>query len=167
MKPLAQRLLTKYSTDPDTGCWNWTGHTYPDGYGRIREFGSEKRFVRAHRVSYQHFHGPVPDGLVVMHKCDNKRCINPDHLEVGTSAQNVRDAHARGLVTHMYRGMPAPQTKLTPDQVAVIRQKYAAGGVSQAAIGREFGVSKNTIQALICGRSWAGVRQNNGSDQAG
>lgn len=76
-----------------TPCWGWSGSTQ-NGYGLI--IRSKRRFL-AHRLSYALHKGVIPHGMVVMHKCDNKICTNPDHLELGTNSQNVSDAHARGL----------------------------------------------------------------------
>lgn len=75
-------------------CWGWNGRIL-GGYGVIQRFNKTKG---AHRVSYEIHHGPIPDGMMIMHKCDNKICTNPEHLEAGTSRQNVKDAHTRGLV---------------------------------------------------------------------
>lgn len=93
---LRHRLLRKLEPDPNSGCWLWFGSVDDRGYGSINR-GPGLGTVRTHRASYEEFRGPIPYGLVVMHKCDIKVCCNPDHLEVGTQAQNVRDAVARGL----------------------------------------------------------------------
>jgi len=75
-------------------CWGWNGRTL-GGYAVINVF---EKTIGAHRMSYTIHHGPIPDGMLVMHKCDNKICTNPEHLEVGTQRQNIKDAHKRGLV---------------------------------------------------------------------
>ncbi len=75
-------------------CWGWNGRIL-GGYGVIHMFDKTKG---AHRVSYEIHHGPIPDGMVIRHRCDNKICTNPEHLEAGTSQQNIKDAHERGLV---------------------------------------------------------------------
>lgn len=76
----------------ESGCWEWTGWR-AHGYGYFFHEGKDQR---AHRVSYELFVGSIPDGLVVMHSCDNRPCVNPDHLSVGTQADNVRDMVAKG-----------------------------------------------------------------------
>lgn len=89
---LAERLWGNVEKDAN-GCWNWRGARYRKGYGRISIDG---RQVAAHRTAYRLAHGEIPDGLVVRHRCDNPPCINPDHLEVGTAADNSRDMVERG-----------------------------------------------------------------------
>ncbi len=80
------RFLTGFELDAVTGCWVW-GRSAPQGYGRINVHG---RAVAAHRFSYQHFKGPIAVGLEIDHLCCNKRCVNPDHLDAVSQAENVR-----------------------------------------------------------------------------
>lgn len=85
-----QRLLAGAPNRPSGACWIWTGPTNNHGYGR---FGGSRY---AHRVSYQLAHGPIPPGMVVLHRCDNPPCVNPDHLSLGTQRDNVRDMVTKG-----------------------------------------------------------------------
>jgi hypothetical protein len=75
-------------------CWLWTGHKDPNGYGRIA-MGREL-LEKSHRMSYMIHKGPIPKGLVVMHICDNPPCVNPDHLQIGTNADNLNDSYKKG-----------------------------------------------------------------------
>lgn len=85
---LEERLWRKISPEPNTGCWLWTGADNGAGYGTLT-FGHSKR-AYAHRVSYEHFVGPIPDGLQLDHKCRVPCCVNPDHLEPVSNAENTR-----------------------------------------------------------------------------
>lgn len=89
------RIKGKFVIDSLSGCWNWSSYTDAKGYGDVQFRG---RVHKAHRVSYLIHKGEIPVGLLVRHRCDNPRCINPDHLEVGTPADNSRDMVERGRV---------------------------------------------------------------------
>jgi hypothetical protein len=91
--PVGERLWRRVRlTDPE-GCWEWLGGT-TRGYGLI--YDGVKRYVKAHRVAYEVAVGPIPDGLIVCHACDNRLCCNPDHLWIGTQRDNVWDAIRKG-----------------------------------------------------------------------
>lgn len=77
-------------------CWPWNGIKDAQGYGRVIYMTS---IFKAHRVSYEMFHGPIPEGLLVLHSCDNPNCVNPFHLEAGTQQKNMKDAYARGRLS--------------------------------------------------------------------
>lgn len=89
------------------GCWEWTGHVDPKGYGRCAKVMGE---VLTHRIAYQEFIGPIPNGLHVLHSCDNPPCINPAHLRVGTNNDNMRDRSERDRCSAM-KGRANPNWK--------------------------------------------------------
>lgn len=98
-RAIEERLNSRWREDPATGCWLWTRQTLSNGYGVIR-VGSmcdgTRRQALAHRVSWELDHGPIPDGLFVLHRCDRPACINPAHLFLGTQQDNLADMRAKG-----------------------------------------------------------------------
>ena len=95
-RPAAQSVESAFAervTPGPNGCLDWIGHTYTNGYGRISVGG---RWQSAHRVSYELHHGEIPKGLIVRHSCDRPICVAPEHLLVGTFADNTRDCIERG-----------------------------------------------------------------------
>lgn len=133
------------------GCWTWTGSKDGDGYGFV---GRD----RAHRFSYELANGPIPKGLCVLHTCDNPPCVRPDHLFLGTHADNVADRHAKGRDSHKPRvpvriGEAQPMAKLTNAVVAEIRAAYATG-TSTRDLAKRHGVSQPTISRVVRGRLW-------------
>jgi hypothetical protein len=141
------------------GCWEWTGST-SRGYGKIG-IGHTKT-ISAHRASYEMHLGEIPAGLVVCHRCDNKRCVRPDHLFLGTQADNMADMRAKGRGskpprhTNFVRGEASGRAKLTDDDVRTIRAGHA-DGATRRELSLRFGVGKSTIEAICVGRTWRHV----------
>ena len=133
-----------YRVSPETSCWDWLGGVNNKGYGPHRRF-------------YQRLVGPIPTGMQVCHHCDNRRCVNPDHLFVGTNSDNVRDMVRKGRqVIPDRRGERHPRAKLTKQQVDEIRERYRAGE-GQTALAREFGVQQPAIWKIVTRRTWSGA----------
>lgn len=133
--------LKAYSRVTPSGCWEWQRGKTHQGYGCI-SIGRQRQ-AYAHRVSYFVFNGPISEGLLVRHKCDNPSCVNPEHLEIGTQVDNMQDCKERGRMSMppVARGTENHKTKLTEEQVAYIvnsdksnRELAEMFGVSQAAI---------------------------------
>lgn len=93
---LQERFNQKYEIDPKTGCWLWTKTVTNGGYGIIGVGGLRGSMRPAHRVSWCLFHGDIPDGLHVLHRCDVPSCVNPDHLFLGTHQDNMNDKMSKG-----------------------------------------------------------------------
>lgn len=139
--PLRDRFFAKVDRPDDTECWFWRGARQASGHGHFYWGGPAsggRRTIQAHRASWQLHRGSIPDGLCVLHKCDVPWCVNPDHLFLGTKADNTHDMLAKGREA---RGDRLPHTKLTPTQVRAIRecqlptrQIAMLCGVSQASI---------------------------------
>lgn len=138
----------------ENGCWIWQGSKNDKGYGRIR---SGKKTFRAHRVSYEAFHGPIPKGHGVLHKCDNPSCINPDHLFSGTQFDNMSDASTKGRLLGM-KGEDNPSCVLTKNEVLSIYNspdKLKRGFVFRAA--KKYVVNRGTIISILDGSRWSHI----------
>jgi len=135
--------------DPDS-CWLWTGAVNNAGYGKFQLDG---RTLGAHKVAWQLANGPVPDGMLVCHRCDNPPCCNPAHLFLGTAADNTQDMHQKGRYP-VRRGMAHHGAKLTDGQVADIRQRLAATSAPYSLLAAEFGVGKSTIWRIARRLNW-------------
>lgn len=143
--PPFKRLLESYVRNFETDCWEWTGHKYTNGYGVLKVFG---RDVSAHRYSYELHKGPIPDGMHVLHSCDNKSCINPDHLRVGTRQENVDEAWARGLMRPIPKGTPNPRKGIkNKDSQPVIVLGRTFGSMNEAE--RELSLGKGTVRFWV------------------
>lgn len=152
---LRERFWTKVRFGD--GCWEWTACRDPHGYGRfnVRSAGRDLS-LKASRVAYGLVFGPIRSGHNVLHVCDNPGCVRPSHLFTGTQADNVRDMTAKGRARKA-RGERAAHAKLTATQVRIIRERYAAGNETTRSLGAEFGVSNNSISAILRRKSWAAV----------
>lgn len=134
-------------------CWPWMGATDGCGYGVVRLNG--RRFT-ASRIAYALTTGPVLDGVVIRHRCDNAICCNPEHLLPGSTADNNRDMIERGRLG-VARGAANPKSKLTADLVREARAAWRKGE-SIASIARRMGVTIQSMHAVVHGRAWAHVR---------
>ncbi len=134
-----------------SGCILWAGPVNGKGYGQM---GYDYENLMAHRVSYELFVGPIPEGLHVLHRCDTPGCINPTHLFVGTQSDNVQDMLDKGRGGDRH-GERSGTAKLSEEQVLAIRTRYAQGDITQAELASEYSVSRPTITVIITGRNWA------------
>lgn len=133
---------------PGHACWEWIGSiAQGSGYGRI-PLGTRQHWAYAHRVSWQLHRGPIPGEMCVLHRCDNRTCVNPDHLFLGTRTDNAADRDAKGRTC---RGEDRPH-RLTRIQVDEIRRRYKRG--NGFALAAEFGVARATISNIVTGHSW-------------
>ena len=132
------------------GCWLWTGATTYYGYGSIDIDG---RPYRAHRLSWELHNGSIPEGLNVLHTCDNPPCVRPDHLWLGTHAENMRDRDFKGRLVPppIRRGEDANAAKLTAEQVLAIREDTR----SLRLIAADYDVSRSAISLIRRRKNWA------------
>ena len=136
----------------ETECWNWTGYFVGNQYGRIKLNG---KVHRAHRMSWIIHNGDIPDGMCILHKCDNPSCVNPDHLFLGTRADNMADMDAKGRRAN-FKGANNGNSKLTEAKVREIRM-WSELGYLQKRIATAYGVSKVNVSAIKHRRSWKHV----------
>lgn len=139
------------------GCWEWTGGRTPKGYGLLLVEG---RKVYAHRFSYARFVGPIPDGLLVCHHCDNPPCVRPDHFFLGSNTDNMRDASRKGRLVGSHpagRGAAHHHAKLTEADVREIRRR-GDEGESYAGIARAFHIAPSTSRGIVLRMRWGHVQ---------
>ena len=145
-RPLAQRFCEKVEIR-ESGCHEWTGRIQPNGYGQVRGNG---KTVYAHRASWELANGPIPNGGFVLHACDNRRCVNPAHLRVGSFQDNMDDMTAKKRHAHGERN---GHSKLKVVDVLAIR---AADELHEVLAGR-YGVTQSIISMIRSRRIWKHV----------
>ncbi|ODT75487.1 MAG: hypothetical protein ABS69_10730 [Nitrosomonadales bacterium SCN 54-20] len=144
--------LKQYSKpNVETGCVEWTGSKNKDGYGKVG-INVGKMSEKAHRAAWEIAKGRIPDELLVLHKCDNPSCINPDHLFLGTNAENMADRNAKGRQAFQ-KGELSGKAKLTEDQIKQIREDSRF----QKDIALDYGVARTTISAIKNRYNWTHV----------
>lgn len=129
---------------PELGqCWEWTAFTR-NGYGGFSVSKTKNNF-QAHRVSWELINGAIPDGLFVLHKCDNRACVNPDHLFLGTQTDNMRDRREKGRD----KWNRPSRNKLTPKDKKCIQTRYRQGGITMKRLAEEMKVTIAHIYNII------------------
>lgn len=134
------RFLKKVNV-VENGCHEWTSTIHRDGYGRVHYEGAQRI---AHRVAYMLFIGEIPNGMFVCHHCDNRKCVNPDHLYAGTAKQNMRDKVAR------FKGLWG-RMKFTTEQIEKCKNLYLSG-ISQEKIAKQLGMDQTSASRFIRGQ---------------
>jgi hypothetical protein len=133
------------SLEPNSGCWLWTGHVGWGGYGHFN--WAKGKPIKAPRASWELFIGKIPDGMHVLHTCDNRCCVNPDHLFLGTNNDNVADKVAKGRQS---KGERSSLAKLNAALVNEIRNSSE----TDRAIGQRLGIGKSTINLVRQRKAW-------------
>lgn len=132
-------------------CWIWQGSLTTNGYGRLLVKG---RWLGTHKIAFLLSHGSVPDGLEVCHTCDNRACIRPDHLFLGTHRENMQDMKTKGRSTY---GTKHFNAQLTEDDIRQIRALYVPWKVTCRQLGEMFGTSYKNISRIVRREAWAHV----------
>lgn len=147
-------------------CWEWTGSIQSNGYG---QFGNNNKSpMLPHRVAFTLMSGPIPHGICVLHKCDNRKCCNPAHLFLGTHQDNSNDCIAKGRISrgekqsravreNCRRGEDRPESKLTAEQVLEIRRIHASGEMGGHQIGRKFGIAFQHVSKIVNRKQWTHI----------
>ena len=148
---LAQRLEFYSMPEPNSGCVLWLGSTFANtGYGRMSWRG-KARLV--HRLSWEAHRGPIPNGLCVCHKCDVQECLNPEHLFIGTHAENMADRDAKGR-GYKAIGELSTSAKITADDVRKIRTDRRPAKI----MASELGIARDTVYHIRSGITWKHVQ---------
>lgn len=163
---MKNRFLSK--VDKRSGCWVWTGRITEQGYG---QFAVKSKPRAAHRVSFELFNGPIPEGKIVRHRCDNPICVNPKHLFLGTVVDNARDRVLRKRdnppsgdrhwtrqhpewIVRGKRGPVKRRGRLNVRKAEQVKMMFNAGKYTKSDLARRFRVSIGTISGVVTGRVW-------------
>ena len=142
-----QRFWDKVDIQTRGECWEWAAAQDADCYGL---FKLSNKMYRAHRVCWEFIYGPIPEGICVLHSCDNPPCVNPEHLFLGTNQDNMDDMVEKG---HL-KGARNPKAKLTAAIVLDLRQTYALNRLNQKEAAKTLGVCKNSIWNAVHRQTW-------------
>ena len=158
MISLEDRFLDKVDKDTTTGCWEWTGCTASGGYGTIRRKVGHKewKMVKAHRVSYELYKGSIGE-FYVCHNCDNPKCVNPEHLFLGTAKDNTQDMMSKGRHKYGYR-RNSKHKWLSQEIANSIRKEK--GTMKQ--IAEKFGTSAQQVRSIKNNQIWKGINAEGG-----
>lgn len=151
-----KRFWSQIKKDDETGCWNWTGYCSCAGTRPV--ITAYRKQVKAHRYSYSEFKGPIPKGHYICHHCDNRFCVNPDHLFAGTQDDNMKDMMKKDR-QHNPKGELNGRAKLTEEDVLYIRKSYIPRHkkFSQKALAKKFRVTTTQIQAILYRQQWTHI----------
>lgn len=155
------RVMSRIERITETGCWIFMGAVNDCGYGIVGKGGRGSGNDRAHRITYSHFTGQIPDGMFVCHHCDVPACCNPDHLFIGTNQDNVRDMRRKGRGSNPPRnshviGAAHPGSKLSELDVIDIRRRREAGETLQSIADR-YAISNPYVLSIVRRQAWKHV----------
>lgn len=142
-----------------SGCWLWSRAKFGGGYGWffISKKGGKRLSDYAHRASWKVHFGDIPDGMQVLHRCDVRSCVNPDHLFLGTNLDNIKDRLSKDRPKTGTPGSKHARAKLTEEDITKIRSSYSREYGKLKKLAGEYGVSVHTMCSAIKGRTWKHV----------
>lgn len=150
---LEQKFLDRISIPGDyiDGCWIWIGAMHKGGYGHLKFDGITRL---AHRISWELFNGPIPEGFLVLHKCDNPPCVNPNHLFLGDHADNMKDMWDKGRhsidhIKNLNEKGNSHSAKLSFEEVTEVRELYSTGLVTMAMLAIYFNITSGTVCKIV------------------
>jgi hypothetical protein len=153
--PIEIRFWKKVDKKSDDECWEWVGAKNKQGYGKIGYFGG---FIATHRYSWLLHNGSIPDGLWVLHTCDNPPCCNPKHLFLGNHQDNMDDRQRKGRQPHTcHIGSKNPHAKLNEQKVRTLREMYASGKYTQLELSNIFGIAWKYVSEITRNNFWKNV----------
>lgn len=155
-KKAVERFWDRVHKGGRDDCWPWTGWKDRDGYGALSVSG---RFTRAHRFSYRLHFGDIPEGMLILHDCDNPSCVNPRHLIIGSNLDNMQDKERKGRGRRVH-GEQHVNAKLTTKMVLEIRRLYATGRYTQYQLAAQFRVNQPRISKIVNQLIWKRVQQS-------
>jgi hypothetical protein len=150
------RFERAVKVDQLTGCHEWQMSKNNFGYGQFVLSRPKRATCSAHRLAYEHYNGPLGSGLCVLHRCDNRACVNPDHLFAGTKQDNMDDMRAKGRDLKA-RGERSGRSRLTEENVRDIRERFAAGFIRQKHLASEYNVTATSIRAIVRRKTWTHI----------
>jgi len=151
-----KKFLSKFTIGEDDDCWNWNGRLDNGGYGKLSASTPKHTTLMAHRVSYTLYVGNIMDGMIIMHMCDNPRCVNPKHLMMGTQKENIEDCVNKNRRSPQ-DGSNNNSAKLTEDEVKQILKLYIEESMNAEVIAEKYRVGRKTVFRIVNGDYWGGV----------
>lgn len=137
-------------TENENTCWEWQASTFRNGYGH---FFINGKMASSHRVAWLMTYGAIPETMYICHRCDNRKCCNPNHLFLGTHAENQRDMAMKHRSPH---GEKHKNAKLTAEQVENMRMLYRSGGITYRELAAKFGMSVGHTWVIVNYKQWKG-----------